>query len=89
MDTYLSWALGLLISTLLGILVAQNRKQSELQQAANLSLTELRTLLLGVNGSPGVVSRLNDLHEWRNQMMMRESADLRRQIDEMRRGEGQ
>lgn len=85
MDTYLSWALGLLISTLLGILVAQNRKQSELQQAANLSLTELRTLLLGVNGSPGVVSRLNDLHEWRNQLMMREADELRRQVDEMRR----
>lgn len=87
--TYVSWALGLLVSTLLGILIAQNRRQSELQEKANLSLTELRTLLLGVNGSPGLVSRVNDLHDWRNQLMMRESAELRRTIDEMRRERGE
>jgi hypothetical protein len=84
MDTYLSWALGLLISTLLGILIAQNRRQSELQQTANLSLTELRTLLLGVAGSPGLVSRVNDLYEWRNKVMERESTELRREIATLR-----
>lgn len=73
------WLVGLLlavigsvvslgISLLLRTLASQGRAQQENQRM----LAEMRVTLLGQDGVGGLVSRVNLLHDWKNELQRRE-----------------
>jgi hypothetical protein len=83
-------ALGALILLMVGWAVSLLKQQSKTQNDQGIVIAELRALLLGVNGTPGLVTRVNSLHEWRNELQARElqhSADeIARLQEELRLG---
>lgn len=77
--------LSLLLITLAIALFRQLTKAvGELTKAVAI----LHTILVGAEGAPGMVDRVQALHDWKNQVTEREAAELRRIIAEMRAERG-
>lgn len=76
-------AIGALILLMVGWAVGLLKKIGETQTAQSIAIAELRALLLGVNGTPGLISRVNDLHVWRNKMQEQELADVHAEVDRL------
>jgi DNA-binding transcriptional MerR regulator len=77
-------AIGTLILLLVSIAITQLRQISKTQNEQGIAIAELRALLLGVNGTPGLIQRVNDLHKWKNEMVQAEMRDLEDQIAELK-----
>jgi hypothetical protein len=86
LSAFLSTLAFLLLSTLIGIVISQNKKQSEdqaeVKDAVNGIKVEQATMNATVNT---VVKRVDDLHAWKNIVQEREAVELRKTIEQMRR----
>ena len=76
----------LLLSTLIGIVISQNSKQSKDTQDVKESVAGIKVEQATANATmTQVVKRVDDLHAWRNDLQKREADALRAQIEQMRR----
>lgn len=76
----------LLLSALIGVVIKQNTRQADKTDTIANAVNKQEVTLARVDATvSSVVSRVDDLHRWKNQQQERESADLRRTIDDMRR----
>ena len=76
----------LLLSTLIGIVISQNAKQSKDTQDVKESVAGIKVEQATANATlTQVVKRVDDLHTWKNTLQEREAKDLRAQIEQMRR----
>lgn len=79
----------LLLSALIGVVIKQNTRQDAKTDKINESVNDQRVTLARVDGIVGGLStRVDELHRWKNQLQERESVELRRTIEDMRRDRG-
>ena len=90
MSAFISTLAFLLLSTLIGIVISQNKKQSEEQADAKDKLNEIKVQQASMNATVNtVVKRVDDLHAWKNIVQEREAVELRKTIEQMRRERGE
>lgn len=88
-SSFLIPLLLLCISAGIGVLIRQASRQSEKTEQVKDSLAQQSTTLARVEVTvTSTVQRVDDLHRWKNELQERESRELRRTIESMRRERG-
>ena len=88
MEPYLASTLGALILLCLGVVIRLLTKMSDTLTKHGETVVVLHTILIGASGTPGLVDRVNSLHEWRNAVHARELQAAATEIVELKRRAG-
>jgi hypothetical protein len=76
---------GTLATILIGLAIALFRQLSKTVAEMTRAVAVLQTILVGAEGTPGLVDRVNALHQWRNELQARELAQVRAENERLRR----
>lgn len=88
MEQYFGSILGAVALVALGFIIQLLRGITRSQNDQNIAIAELRMILLGVNGTPGLVQRVNKMHDDRNAEHAAELDQAMTELAEFRRRKG-
>jgi hypothetical protein len=81
-------ALGALTVICLGVVITILQNISRTLTTQGESQAVLHAILCGIEGSPGLVDRVQSLHDWRNDLQRRELQQATAEIIELKRRAG-
>jgi hypothetical protein len=84
MDQYLAPALGSLLVLGMTVLISQLREINKSLTKQGETVVLLHTIIVGANGAPGLVHRVQELHDARSEEQSRELAELHHELAELR-----